>query len=81
MDQLKTFDVSLWLRAWQTESASSEPFFPVQFENWADDILLTDLNILSNDVNAPYSYTQHLLQQEPPSFLYVIVIYQVRGKY
>ena len=38
VDQLKTFDVSLWLRAWQTESASS-----VQFENWADDILLTDL--------------------------------------
>ena len=72
MDQLKTFDVSLWLRAWQTESASSEPFFPVQFENWADDILLTDLNILSNDVTAPYirNIYIHLLQQEPPSFLY-----------
>lgn len=64
--------MNLWISAWQTESGSPEPFLPVQFENWADNILLTDFSIVRDDVTASdirniYIY---LSQQEPPSFLY-----------
>lgn len=67
VDQLKPFDVSLWMFAYQTESESPLPFVPIEFEGWADELLQTH-NFFRDDIGAPkiHDLYIYLSQQEPP---------------
>lgn len=72
IDQMNPFDANLWMLAWHSESELPPPFLPTEFEDWADDILLTDLNIVRHDVTAPHirNIYIYLSQQEPPSIVF-----------
>ena len=69
-DQMKQFDVRLWIEAMNHESEPATHFLPAEFEEWADDILYHDFALTRNDISPPivrdlYCYLSH---QEPPSF-------------
>ena len=70
-DQLKPFDVGVWMLAWQTESELPHPFLPAEFEEWAADVLQEDFNLERHHITAPEvkNLYLYLSQQEPPSFL------------
>lgn len=70
-DQLKPFDVGVWMLAWQTESESPPPFLPAEFEDWAADVLQEGFNMERHHITAPevQNLYLYLSQQEPPSFL------------
>jgi hypothetical protein len=68
VDQMKSFDVNVWIDAMIHESQDSPPFLPAGFEIWADDVL-DEANATREDIcpSNMCDFYYFLSCQEPPN--------------